>query len=108
MDQIKNHRADLYKLCKKYHVLQLYVFGSIVRGNFNDESDIDFLVYFQNDLPLLGYANNFFGLYYDLEKLFQRKIDLVSGKAMKNPYFIKEVEKTKLLLYEGHNKKILV
>lgn len=86
----------------------MFVFGSIVKGNYHKDSDIDFLVYFNDDLPLLDYADNFFDFIYDLEKLFERKIDMVSGKAMKNPYFIQEVEKTKKLLYDSFNKKIAV
>ena len=39
----------------------------------------------------------------ELETIFNRKIDLVSGKAMKNPYFIKEVERTKQLVYRDSN-----
>jgi predicted nucleotidyltransferase len=108
MEPIIKRNAEIVELCKKYHVLQLFAFGSVVKNRLTNESDIDFLVYFKDDLPLLDYADNFFDLIYDLEKLLDRKIDLVSGKAMKNPYFIQEVEKTKQLVYDFHNQEITV
>lgn len=108
MNLLKDKISDINKLCKRYHVDKLFVFGLIVKENYHDNSDIDFLVYFIDDLPLLDYADNFFDFIYDLEKLLKRKIDMVSGKAMKNPYFIQEVEKTKQLVYYKLNKKIAV
>ncbi|NOZ47158.1 MAG: hypothetical protein GXO79_10310 [Chlorobi bacterium] len=108
MKIIKDKLTDIYKLCQKFHVEQLYVFGSVVKKNEHKNSDIDFLVYFKNNLALLDYADNFFDFIYELEKLFERKIDMVSGKAMKNPYFIQEVEKTKHLIYDRFNKKVAI
>jgi uncharacterized protein len=108
MEPIIKQNPKLFQLCKKYHVLQLFAFGSIVKNNLKKDSDIDFLVYFKDDLPLLEYADNFFDFIYDLEALFGRKIDMVSGKAMKNPYFILEVEKTKQLVYDSQHQKIAV
>ena len=95
-------------LCKTYNVTQLYVFGSFAKGNYREDSDIDFLVYFADNVPLLEYADNFFDFIEALENLFKRKIDMVSGKAMKNPYFIKEVNNTKRIVYDHFNKKIAV
>jgi predicted nucleotidyltransferase len=108
MEPIIKKNKKLIYLCEKYHVSQLFAFGSVVMGKLKKDSDIDFMVYFKDDLPLLDYADNFFDFIYDLEDLFGRKIDLVSGKAMKNPYFIQEVEKTKQLVYDCHNQKIAV
>jgi uncharacterized protein len=108
MEPIFEKNKKLVYLCEKHYVSKLFAFGSVVNGNFKNESDIDFLVYFKDDLPLLDYADNFFDFIYDLEDLFGRKIDLVSGKAMKNPYFIQEVEKTKQLVYDCQNQKIAV
>ena len=98
MELIDSKSSVLNKICKKYHVSLLYVFGSILTKKFSDKSDIDFIVYFEQ-IPILEYADNFFDFMQELETIFNRKIDLVSGKAMKNPYFIKEIEQTKQLVY---------
>ena len=102
MELINNKSGVLNKICKKYNVSLLYVFGSVLTKKFGDKSDIDFVVYFEQ-IPILEYADNFFDFMQELEAIFNRKIDLVSGKAMKNPYFIKEVERTKQLVYGDNN-----
>lgn len=106
MEIIDNKKEELSKICKKYHVSLLFVFGSILTSKFNKGSDIDFVVYFE-PLPVLEYADNFFDFLHELENLFQRKIDLVSGNAMKNPVFIEEIEQTKQLVYGERDKKVI-
>lgn len=108
MEIIEKNLSDVYKLCKKYYVLKLYLFGSVAKGKYNNDSDIDLVVYFLPEIPIDDYADNFFDFIYELQNLFNRKIDLVSGKAMKNPFFIQEVEQTKKLIYDFTNQKIAV
>ncbi|MFO7922220.1 MAG: nucleotidyltransferase domain-containing protein [Bacteroidales bacterium] len=103
MELSSRKKKELTLICQRYQVAQLFIFGSMVKNNLRDESDMDFIVYFKDDLPLLDYADNFFDLIYELEKLLGRRIDLISGKAMKNPYFIKETERTKKLIYDETN-----
>ena len=100
MNIIKKNIDSLNRLCKKYKVSKLYVFGSLAKGNFTDKSDIDFLVSFKN-IPLLKYADNYFDFMFSLEDLFNRNIDLVTEKSLSNPYFIESVEESKQLVYEA-------
>lgn len=100
MSIINEKQSYLNELCKKFNVAQLYVFGSVAKEKATKSSDVDLLVYFEN-IPLLEYADNYFDFMYALENLFSRKIDLVSGKALKNPYFISEIENTKKLVYDS-------
>jgi len=44
-------------------------------------------------------ADRFFGLLEDLQKLLGRRIDLVSLKSAKNPYFIESATRHKITLY---------
>ncbi len=100
MNIVENKLSELKQLCLKYKVKKLSVFGSVLTNDFKENSDIDFLVTFdENKLELLDYAGNFFDFMDALENLFGRKIDLVEEKAMRNPYFIEEVEATKQMLY---------
>ena len=77
----------------------MYVFGSILTSRFNDESDVDLLVNFSNELDYLSYADNILDLYADLKDLFGRNVDLIDESSIKNPYFKKEVAQTKQLIY---------
>ncbi len=108
MQIIIKNRSELLSICNKYKVAQLYVFGSHARGISGESSDVDFLVFFREDIPLIEYADNFFDLIISLEKLLNKKIDVVSGKAIKNQYFLNEINKTKVLVYDHSNNKIAV
>jgi predicted nucleotidyltransferase len=90
---------QIVELCKKYRVERLYLFGSATGDNFNDNSDFDFLYSFDENLPLLDYADYFFDFAEALQALMGREIDMVGEKDMRNPYFIANVEKSKQLLY---------
>ena len=96
---IQQHLEELKALCRKYHVAELYLFGSAANGDFKEESsDIDFLVNFQ---PMTSYERYkaYFGIIEDLEQLFNRSVDLVEEQAIRNPYFREEVEETRVKLY---------
>ncbi len=97
--EIKDKIPQLVMLCKKYRVQTMYVFGSATTDEFNENSDIDFLVSFQNDIVLEEYADNYFDLLFEMEDIFGRKIDLIAEHTLSNPYFIHGVEQTKRLIY---------
>lgn len=97
--QIEQHRPELLALCRKYGVRRLDVFGSATRSDFDPgRSDIDFVVEF-NDFTVENAADRFLGLMVDLEDLFGRPIDLVSYRAIRNPYFKRVVDETRVPLY---------
>lgn len=99
MNQIVTNKLnELKQLCLDYKVREMYVFGSVCTEKFGKQSDIDFLISF-DDLPVDQYADNYFELHYKLEELFKREIDLVTVNSLSNPYFIKEIEQTKRLIY---------
>lgn len=90
----------IISLCKIYKVKSLSVFGSILTDRFNDDSDVDFLVDFEPiDQDKIDYVENYFGLRDALESLFNRKVDLIEEKGLRNKYFIANVNRTKQLIY---------
>lgn len=86
------------KLCQKYGVRTFSAFGSVTREDFNEQSDIDFVVDFEEKDPFC-YTDLYFNLKESLEKLLQRPIDLVEERAIKNSYFKREIDATKVLIY---------
>ncbi len=76
----------------------MYIFGSACTENFNENSDIDILISFK-DISIEEYTDNYFELHYQLEKLFNRRIDLMTERSIDNPYLIDSIEKTKELVY---------
>ncbi|MFG6392236.1 MAG: nucleotidyltransferase domain-containing protein [Candidatus Amulumruptor sp.] len=99
MHLINDNIHKLFALCRRYRVSKLYVFGSILTPRFNEQSDVDILVNFHQDVDYNSYADNFFGLYNALKSLFGRDVDLVDETAVRNPYFKAELEETKQLIY---------
>lgn len=96
---IEDKREDLNRLCGRYRVHRLDLFGSAADGSFDPEnSDLDFLVEF---LPLRPgeHADAYFGLLDALETLFKRRVDLVMTRAIRNPYFLEAVNRRRVLLY---------
>jgi len=92
-------RREIEALCRRYGVRRLELFGSAAAGRDQPgESDLDFLVEF-GPLPSGAYADAYFDLLESLEELFSRKVDLVVGSAIRNPYFLRAIERTKMLLY---------
>ena len=102
MELINKNRDALHKACMKYKVEELYAFGSILTNKFHSKSDIDFIVSILSNDPL-EYAENYFDLKFELERIFKRKIDLLEQKAIKNKTFESLVNKKKLLVYARRN-----
>jgi len=90
---------QLVALCKKYRVVTMYIFGSVATETFNENSDVDFLISFSSDVGLEEYADNYFDLLFEMEDIFDRKVDLVTEKTLSNPYLIHTIEQTKQLIY---------
>jgi uncharacterized protein len=99
--------VELDSLCRQFHVESLFIFGSVLTSKFRPDSDLDFVVTFRN-VPLEEYADNFFDFRDALEALFQRKIDLVESQTIKNPYFKKAVESSKIQLYGRRQSRQMV
>jgi predicted nucleotidyltransferase len=98
MNLIERDIVVIRDLCLKHKVSKLFAFGSVLTDRFRSESDIDFVVDFQ-DIDLYEYADNYFDLKYSLEKLLQRKVDLLEDKAISNPYFRQSIDSSKKLIY---------
>ena len=84
------------RLCRKYQVSELSVFGSALRPDFGENSDIDLLVLFQPEahIGLLELC----GLQRELAEIIGRKVDLVPKDGLK-PLIREEVLAQAQILY---------
>ena len=99
MEVINKHLKELITACSACKVDKLYAFGSVLTKKFNAESDIDFIVSILSDDPI-EYAEHYFELKFELERIFRRKVDLLEQKAIRNKAFEDFVNKQKRLVYE--------
>ena len=96
---LETYKEIIRDLCKEYNVKSLYAFGSVLTDKFNGQSDIDMIVSFKK-IPLESYADNYFDLKFTLQDVLQRPVDLLEEQAIKNPYFLQNINKNKQLIYE--------
>ena len=96
---VELRKAELAELCRRFHVRRLDLCGSATADRFDPAtSDLDFLVEYEPMVPEL-LVDSYFGLLEALEALFQRSVDLVSARAIRNPYFAESVEATRQPVY---------
>lgn len=74
-DGLEIDEDKLAEICRKYNITELALFGSVLRDDFTDESDIDVL--YVGDLPKQPWFGEYFDLKEDLEALFGRTVDPV-------------------------------
>jgi predicted nucleotidyltransferase len=89
---------QIKELCQENEVKSLYAFGSVTRDDFNELSDIDLVVDFEEKDPF-RYTDLYFNLKYKLETLLKRQVDLLEERAIKNPIFRQQLEDNKVKIY---------
>jgi predicted nucleotidyltransferase len=96
---IAAHRHDIDRLCKRFGVRRLAAFGSILRPDFDPEnSDIDFVVEFKR-VSGMSLARQYFDFKSELERVFERPVDLVELSAMPDSRLKRIIERTQVPVY---------
>lgn len=98
MKVIENHLGNPRKLCDTYNVDKMYVFGSALRPELAEHSDIDVLVKFKS-IDLAHYFENYMNFKENLKNLLGREIDLLMEQTLKNSILIKSINEFKELIY---------
>ena len=76
--ELRNRKEDILKLAFSYGVKDIRIFGSVARGEQDDNSDIDLLVEMEKDKSLFDRL----GFKHELEQLLQQKVDVISVRAI--------------------------
>ena len=94
---LKTINTEITEYLNSKPILKLYLFGSFSRNEETEYSDIDLLVEIDNTKKADLF--DFIGWQWDLEKLFGKKVDLVSTDNISK--FIKPyIDRDKILIYE--------
>jgi len=94
----ENNLQKIQQLCKELIVKNFSVFGSVLTDKFSSDSDIDFVVNFEENDPI-KYTDLYFQLKDKLEQILKRQIDLIEERGIKNSYFRKAIEESKVIIY---------
>jgi len=100
MNNFKIPQKEIESFCQKYNIKELAVFGSFLRDDFNDNSDIDLLYTFKENS---GYSLfDIVRIKEEIEIVFNRPVDFVSRKAIeksKNIYRKRAILENSKVIY---------
>jgi predicted nucleotidyltransferase len=78
LDVVRSRRADILAAARRRRASRVRVFGSVARGDAGPDSDVDFLVDFDDEASLLDQV----GLIQDLHELLGVAVDVVSSGGL--------------------------
>jgi uncharacterized protein len=96
LDQIKFTSPEL---CKQFGVKRLGLFGSVARGDDSRSRDIDFFAEFEDPSPE-SMPQRYFGFIEAAEKFYQKPVQLLTPRMIRNPFFKRSVYKDLIFIYE--------
>ncbi len=94
--------GQIQELCKSNRVKTLFAFGSVLRDDFNELSDVDLVVDIDEKDPF-KYTDLYFHIKSKLEEILKRQVDLLEERAIKNRIFRQQFENTKVEIYGYKN-----
>ncbi|OGP61413.1 MAG: DNA polymerase subunit beta [Deltaproteobacteria bacterium RBG_13_61_14] len=89
--------AKIIAFCHKWKVREFSIFGSVLREDFNPESDVDVLVSFEPDAPWSYFE--WADMTDELKEIFGREVDLVEKESLQNPYRRHSILSSRRVLY---------
>ena len=87
----------LIQIAQNFKVKEMYFFGSVLRDDFDEKSDIDILISFQNEVHYSIFE--LFELCEEFKTVLNRPVDLIEKESLRNPYRRKEILKTARRIY---------
>lgn len=81
---IKLETEQIEQICQQWQIEELALFGSVLRKDFNPQSDIDVLVTFAEDAKITFFDLD--AIEKQLSKLFNRSVDVVTKRAIEQSH----------------------
>ena len=88
---------DIEAFCRRWRVTEFSLFGSVLRDDFQPDSDVDVLVSFADDAPWSLF--DVVDMIEQLRAVFGRKVDLVEKSALRTPFRRHEILTTREVIY---------
>jgi predicted nucleotidyltransferase len=99
--EIEKHLPEIERLCRKYGVSRLELFGSATGSDFNPAtSDFDFVATFADTSFGSDYGWRFLGFARALENLLGRSTDVITPDSIQRPQFRAAVDSSRRVVYE--------
>ena len=89
--------SEIADFCQRWNIVELALFGSVLREDFRSDSDIDVLVVYDKGLRLT--LSDVLDMQEELEGKFRRAVDWVEKNQIQNPYRLANILKTHRVIY---------
>lgn len=99
-------QEEIDAFCKANHITSLAVFGSVLRDDFREDSDIDLLVEFDPNVRTGLFAIS--EMQRELSDMFNRKVDFVPRNGLKEVIRDSVIASSRLIYSESKNCEIPV
>src|SRR5690606_38515874 len=97
---LNTYKKNIVAICKSLRIKQMYVFGSMAKNSYDNSSDIDLLISFEDDITNEEYSENYFTLHHKLRELINKDSDSVTVRILTSRYYSKKRNNENLLMYE--------
>lgn len=97
MEPLPIDLSGLTDFCRRWKIRQMGVIGSVLRRDFRPESDVDVVVSFAPDAEWDLF--DIVRMREELVSLFGHPVDLIEESAVRNPYMLDSIRRTKRVLY---------
>lgn len=94
---IEINQERIKEFCQRWKIAEFSLFGSVLRDDFNPESDIDVLISFEPDVPWSLF--DWVDMVDELKIIFGREVDLVETSGLRNPFRRKEILSRRQVIY---------
>jgi uncharacterized protein len=96
-DRLSSSPAEIAAFCRRWKIRRLSLFGSVLRDDFRDTSDVDVLVALRDDAGLSLW--DWVDLRGELRTLLNRDVDLIEESGLRNPFRRHEIMRTRQVVY---------
>ena len=73
-------QAEIAAFCRKWHIVEMALFGSVLRDDFTPASDVDVLVRYAPDAPRS--LKDFLAMHDELESLLGRNVEIINRESV--------------------------
>lgn len=91
------HQERIKEFCQRWKIAEFSLFGSVLRDDFNPESDVDVLISFEPDIPWSLF--DWVDMVDELKSILGRDVDLVEKSGLRNPFRRKEILAHRQVIY---------
>lgn len=90
-------QEKIAEFCQRWEIIEFSLFGSVLRADFNAQSDVDVLIVFDEnaEIGLFDIAQ----MQIELEAIYGRPVDVIEKASLRNPYRREEILRTAQVVY---------